>query len=91
MTNRPEPDQPEPAEHQIQRLADFISTNIPGEPSRSEGAVDVAIRLLGYLYLRKDAAAAAVQAAVDEATAYPGRAVEAIPGSPDSDQVKGDR
>lgn len=36
----------EPSEQQIKRLADFIMENIPGEPSRSEGAVDTAIRLL---------------------------------------------
>lgn len=31
---------------EIDRLADFIMREIPGEPSRSESAVDVAIRLL---------------------------------------------
>ena len=37
----------ETATQQIDRLADFIMQNIPGEPSQSEGAVDTAIRLLG--------------------------------------------
>ncbi len=37
----------ETLESQIKRLADFIMHNVPGEPSRSEGAVDTAIRLLG--------------------------------------------
>lgn len=31
---------------QIKKLADFIIEEIPGEPSTSDGAVDVAIRLL---------------------------------------------
>ena len=31
---------------QVDRLAKFIVENIPGEPSKSEGAVDCAIRLL---------------------------------------------
>ena len=34
----------EPLEFQVERLADFIITEIPGEPSRSEGAIDTAIR-----------------------------------------------
>jgi len=38
------------AEAQIEELANFIMDNIPGEPSRSEGAVDTAIRLLGGIY-----------------------------------------
>ena len=33
-------------EEAVARLARFIMENIPGEPSRSEGAVDCAIRLL---------------------------------------------
>ena len=33
-------------EKQISELADFIMREIPGEPSKSEGAVDTAIRLL---------------------------------------------
>lgn len=37
---------PEPLEAQIDRLARFIMEDFPGEPSRSEGAVDCAIRLL---------------------------------------------
>jgi hypothetical protein len=36
---------------QIDRLGEYIAYNVPGEPSRSEGAVDCAIRLLGD-YLR---------------------------------------
>jgi hypothetical protein len=36
----------ETCEEQIGRLATFIMNEIPGEPSRSEGAVDCAIRLL---------------------------------------------
>jgi uncharacterized protein YodC (DUF2158 family) len=31
---------------QISRLANFIIMNVPGEPSRSEGAVDTAIRVM---------------------------------------------
>lgn len=38
--------QAETPARQIDRLARFIMENIPGEPSRSEGAVDTAIRLL---------------------------------------------
>ena len=30
----------------IKELADYIGGNIPGEPSNSEGACDVAVRLL---------------------------------------------
>ena len=42
----PEIVQAETAEQQINRLALFIMEEVPGEPSRSEGAVDVAIRLI---------------------------------------------
>ena len=31
---------------QIDRLAFFILSSVPGEPSRSEGAVDCAIRIM---------------------------------------------
>ena len=34
------------AEQQVEKLANFIMQEIPGEPSQSEGAVDTAIRLL---------------------------------------------
>lgn len=43
------PPKADPAEDQIDRLARFIMQNIPGEPSRSESAVDTAIRLLDRL------------------------------------------
>lgn len=36
----------EPLDSQIQRLANFIMAEIPGEPSQNEGAIDTAIRLL---------------------------------------------
>lgn len=39
----------EPLESQVNRLAEFIMHNIPGEPSQSQGAVDTAIRLLASL------------------------------------------
>ena len=32
---------------QVERLAKFILDRIPGEPSRSEGAIDCAIRIMG--------------------------------------------
>lgn len=38
---------------EIERLADYILKNIEGEPSRNEGAVDTAIRLLGAKYNKK--------------------------------------
>lgn len=42
------------AELQIDQLAKFILKEIPGEPSRSEGAVDTAIRLMrGYRHQLK--------------------------------------
>ena len=34
------------AKQQVNKLGDYIMENIPGEPNQSEGAVDVAIRLL---------------------------------------------
>jgi hypothetical protein len=37
-------DTPTPAE--IDRLAEFIIANVPSEPSRSEGAVDTAMRVI---------------------------------------------
>ncbi len=37
----------EPLDMQVARLAEWIVTNVPGEPSRSEGAIDTALRLLG--------------------------------------------
>ena len=40
----------EPLEDQIRRLAEVIGDEVPGEPSRSEGAVDCAIRIIrGYV------------------------------------------
>lgn len=39
----------EPLASQVARLAQFIADAIPGEPSRSEGAIDTAIRLLDRL------------------------------------------
>lgn len=41
----------ESADEQIDRLATFIIEQIPGEPSVSESAVDVAIRLLRAAYI----------------------------------------
>ena len=43
----------ETLEHQVQRLANFIMENIPGEPSQDEGAVDCAIRLLRDVYIAR--------------------------------------
>ena len=37
----------ESLDDQIERLANWIIENIPGEPSMSEGAVDCAIRIMG--------------------------------------------
>ena len=39
-------------EVQMDRLAQFIMDEVPGEPSRDEGAVDCAIRLLRLAYGR---------------------------------------
>lgn len=39
----------EDTQMQIQRLASFIMAEVPGEPRKSEGAVDCAIRLLRQL------------------------------------------
>lgn len=36
-------------ERQINKLASFIIDKVPGEPSRSEGAVDTAIRVIKQL------------------------------------------
>lgn len=47
---------PESLESQVERLANFIMQNIPGEPSQSQGAVDTAIRLLTALQSEKEAA-----------------------------------
>ena len=44
--DRADVDAAESLESQVGRLADFISSEIPGEPSQSEGAIDTAIRLL---------------------------------------------
>lgn len=40
-------EQSESPHQQIERLAAFIMAEMPGEPSKSEGAVDTAIRLMG--------------------------------------------
>lgn len=40
----------ETTEHQIKRLAMYIVENVPGEPSKSESAVDCAIRILNKHY-----------------------------------------
>ena len=34
---------------QIEKLANFVMAEVPGEPSRSEGAVDCAIRVIKRL------------------------------------------
>ncbi len=34
------------AKQQIEKLANFIMSEIPGEPSQSEGAIDCAIRIM---------------------------------------------
>ena len=52
---------------QIATLGNFIIQNIPGEPSRDEGAVETAIRLLGFYRerigsLERDLAAAKADA-----------------------------
>lgn len=39
-----------PLEEQVQELANVIMFEIPGEPSRSEGAIACAIRLLRKAY-----------------------------------------
>ena len=48
------PDQSRPPaevlEEQVDRLGNYIIRNVPGEPSRSEGAIDTAIRLLARHY-----------------------------------------
>jgi len=43
------PGQLEGARGQIDRLANFIMTEVPGEPSQSEGAGDTAIRVIRRL------------------------------------------
>lgn len=39
----------EPLDGQVARLAGWIVEHVPGEPSRSEGAIDTALRLLGQI------------------------------------------
>lgn len=41
------------AQQQVERLADFIMAEVPGEPSQSQGAVDTAIRLLREQFTAK--------------------------------------
>lgn len=36
----------EPLQSQVDRLAHFIFTKVPGEPSHDEGAIDAAIRII---------------------------------------------
>jgi hypothetical protein len=51
VTVRKRPGEPsEPFEHQIGRLAKCIMAEVEGEPSTSDGAVDVAIRLIKHAY-----------------------------------------
>ncbi len=68
----------ESAEEQVHRLARFIMDNVPGEPSRSEGAVDTAIRLLALHYNTPAyrPSARTIGDAVAQAAANPGRTVE---------------
>ena len=44
----------ETAKSQIDRLGKFIMDEVPGEPSRSEGAVDTAIRIIRELRAEKN-------------------------------------
>ena len=46
---------------QIDILADFIMANVDGEPSRSEGAGDCAIRIITELKAERDADMGAVE------------------------------
>lgn len=39
----------DPLQAQVNRLATFIMTEVPGEPSENEGAIDTAIRVMGRL------------------------------------------
>lgn len=43
-------DKGESLQSQVERLANVILLEIPGEPSQSEGAIDCAIRLLRKAY-----------------------------------------
>lgn len=40
----------ESLDSQVDRLANYIMNNIPGEPSQNQGAIDTAIRLLRNQY-----------------------------------------
>lgn len=61
------------ATKQIEKLAQFIMDEVPGEPSQSEGAVDTAIRLLrglpgpDDLVIRREGAAARIARAFYDA------------------------
>ena len=46
MSDAPTTVADEPLSAQVERLANVIMFEIPGEPSQSEGAIDTAIRLL---------------------------------------------
>lgn len=61
------------ADDQVGRLARFIADVVPGEPSRSEGAVDTAIRLLQPLATFRQQLA---KAAAAERAAFPLRTVD---------------
>ena len=44
-------------EQQIEKLANFIMAEVPGEPSQSEGAVDCAIRIIRSFQVAEPAVA----------------------------------
>ena len=45
---------PDTPEKQINRLANFILNEVPGEPSKNEGVVDCAIRIIRN-YMKREA------------------------------------
>jgi len=82
----------EPLQDQVKRLAEFIATNVPGEPSQSEGAIDTAISILAKHYGPSADGAGAIADAVRRATENPGHMVpvdDAWAGFPlEGDEVK---
>lgn len=81
----------ESLESQIGRLANFILAEVPEEPSRSEGAVDTAIRIIRRLQRESDSAYRAmertgrtldkVEASIDQALQVAREALSRAEGS----------
>ena len=76
---------------QINKLANFIMKEIPGETSQSEGAVDTAIRLLRNVYVAPPDISYKDVTKVADLTINPRTGIDTTTGSGDWSPIIGDK